>query len=175
MISARYGTVNQIGILVDDLDASIDRWISMLGVGPWTVFRNARLDGNYRGRKGVVAMDVGLAFQGDVQIELIKITNETPSPYRDASGRPLKGMHHIAWLAEDLDAAVRRAVGDGLKLVFEGNGVGTRVAYLEAPDEPGILFEFIESDAMPAMFRDGIPAARNWDGSNPVTVINMAG
>lgn len=32
-----YGPIDQIGYLVDNLDASIQRWIAHMGVGPWTV------------------------------------------------------------------------------------------------------------------------------------------
>lgn len=175
MTQAKYGPIDQIGHLVDDLDASIDRWIRLMGVGPWTVFRNVSLNGQYRGAAGIVTMDVGLAYQGDVQIELIKITNATPSPYRDDAGRPILGIHHVAWVVDDLDATVARAVADGLKPVFEASNPASRVAYLEAPGEPGVLFEFIAGEGMRAMIDAGIAATRAWDGSNPVTVIDAAG
>ncbi|WP_380872829.1 glyoxalase [Sphingomonas sp. DBB INV C78] len=174
MTQAKYGPIDQIGYLVDDLDASIQRWIDMMGVGPWTVFRNVSLNGSYRGQAGVVGMDVGLAYQGDVQIELIKITNETPSPYRDAAGKPILGVHHVAWVVDDLDAAVERATADGLKVAFAASSPGTHVAYMEADGEPGVLFEFIESPATRDMIGAGIIATKNWDGTNPVHVIDFA-
>ena len=175
MTKAKYGAIDQIGYLVDDLDASIQRWINLMGVGPWTMFRNVSLDGQYRGQKGIVTMDVALAYQGDVQIELIKITNETPSPYRDASGAPILGVHHIAWVVPDLDDVVTRATADGLKVAFSASNPGTKVAYMEADNEPGVLFEFIESPATRAMIDEGIVIAKTWDGSNPVHVIDFAG
>ncbi|SNS61115.1 Catechol 2,3-dioxygenase [Sphingomonas laterariae] len=174
MTQAKYGPIDQIGYLVDDLDASIARWIDLMGVGPWTVFRNVSLNGSYRGQAGTVTMDVGLAYQGDVQIELIKITNETPSPYRDAAGQPILGVHHVAWVVDDLEAVVARAKADGLKVAFEATNPGTRVVYMEADGEPGVLFEFIESPATRDMINSGIVATRNWDGSNPVHVIDFA-
>lgn len=174
MTKAKYGPINQIGYLVDDLDASIQRWINLMGVGPWTVFRNVSLDGRYRGQQGIVAMDVALAYQGDVQIELIKVTNETPSPYRDASGAPILGVHHVAWVVPHLDEVVAGATADGLKVVFAASNPGTKVAYLEAENEPGVLFEFIESPATRAMIDEGIAATKAWDGTNPINVIDFA-
>ncbi|MGH6782455.1 MAG: VOC family protein [Sphingomonadaceae bacterium] len=174
MTQAKYGPIDQIGYLVDDLDASIQRWITLMGVGPWTVFRNVSLDGRYRGHAGVVTMDVGLAYQGDVQIELIKITNETPSPYRDAAGQPILGVHHVAWVVDDLATAVARAEADGLKVAFAAASPGTRVAYMEAEGEPGVLFEFIESPATRDMIGAGIAATKAWDGTNPVHTIDFA-
>lgn len=75
---ARYGAIDQTGILVEDLDASIARWIDHSGVGPWTIFRNVRMDGSYRGEPTLVTMDVGLSYQGEMQIELIQVTNDAP-------------------------------------------------------------------------------------------------
>lgn len=165
--------IDQIGYLVADMDASIERWIAHMGVGPWTVFRNVALEGRYRGEQCTVRMDVGLAYQGGIQIELIKITNDGPSPYRDKAGRPIAGIHHVAWIVDDLDAAVARATARGLTIAFEAANSVTRVAYLESLDEPGVLLEFIEGAGMREMIQSGITATQNWDGHNPVHIIDM--
>lgn len=173
MGQAKYGPIAQIGMVVEDIDASIQRWIATLGVGPWTLFRNVTLNGQYRGQDTIVKMDVGLAYQGDTQVELIHVTNGALSPYLSSSGAPLVGLHHLAWIASDLDAAVAKAEADGLSVVFRAESPGTRVAYLEAQDENGILFEFIESQATRDMIADGIAATRNWDGTDPIHVIDF--
>ena len=174
MSMAQYGAITQIGMVVEDLDASLKRWIDVMGVGPWTVFRNVRLNGRYRGQDTVVMMDVGLAYQGETQVELIHVTNGAVSPYLKADGTPLSGLHHLAWITDDLDAIVAQAESDGLQVVFQAESPGTRVAYLEAKGEDGVLFEFIESPATKQMIVDGIAATRNWDGSNPIHVIDFA-
>jgi methylmalonyl-CoA/ethylmalonyl-CoA epimerase len=174
MSQAKYGPITQIGLVVDDLDASIRRWIDTMGVGPWTVFRNVTLNGHYRGQDTVVTMDVGLSYQGETQVELIQPTNGASSPYRDDAGRPLAGLHHLAWIVDDLDLVLARASADGLKLVFRAENPGTRVAYLQAPGEEGLLFEYIESPATRELIAAGIAATRNWDGANPIHEIDFA-
>ena len=169
MNTQTFGTIDQIGYLVDDLDQSIGRWVAHTGVGPWTVFRGVSLEGRYRGKPVTVTMDVALGYQGDTQIELIKATNDAPSPYRHADGRPVLGMHHIAWVVDDIDAAVARLTSNGLTVVFEAENPATRVAYLAHDHEPGVLYEVIEGAGMRELIRSGIAAARAWDGSNPVT------
>lgn len=173
MSQAKYGPITQIGMVVEDLDASIQRWIATMGVGPWTVFRNVTLNGHYRGQDTVVKMDVGLSYQGDTQIELIHVTNGASSPYLSSSGVPLAGLHHIAWITADLEASVAKAEADGLSVVFRAESPGTRVAYLEAQDEKGIFFEFIESEGTKTLIADGIAATRNWDGTYPIHVIDF--
>lgn len=169
-----FGPIVQIGYLVDDLDAAVARWTGRLGVGPWTVFRNVTLDGRYRGEATVVGMHVALGYRDGLQIELIEVTNHAPSPYRGADGHRLKGIHHVAWLVDDRDAAVAAMTARGLTLAFEAGNPGTKVAYLESPDEPGVLFEYIESPATRTLIAEGVAATRDWDGSNPVTVIDFA-
>jgi len=52
----------------------------------------------------------------------------------------------------------------------------TRVAYLEDPREPRLLFEFIEMNAlMRAGFEARLAAARDWRGDNPVQIIDLGG
>ncbi len=71
----------QMGYVVADLDAAIDHWVTHAHVGPWTVFRGVTLNGRYAGADTVVTMDVAMGYHGDLQIELMKITSSTPSPY----------------------------------------------------------------------------------------------
>lgn len=168
------GPCQQIGYIVEDLDTSIRRWIETTGVGPWTVFRNVTMEGIYRGQATTVTMNVGLAYQGDVQIELIQPTNDARSPYRAEDGALILGAHHVAWLTADLDDAVTKAEKAGLRTVFRAENPGTRVAYLEMEGEAGVRFEYIESAATAQLMADGIAAAKSWDGSNPVQVIDFA-
>ncbi len=171
---ARPQPIDQLGFLVDDIDAAMARWIRHSGVGPWTVFRNVMLDGHYRGTPTRVGMDVALGYQGDMQIELIAVTNDTPSPYRADDGTRLSGLHHLARIVDDLDTAVTEAQARGLVVAFTASNPATRVAYLSAPEEPGTLFEFIEGDGMRAMWEAGVAEARTWNGEYPVRTINFA-
>lgn len=172
MKKAPFGTIDQIGYLVGDLEQSIDRWMTQLGVGPWMVFRNVTLTGHYLEQPVTVTMNVGLAYQGDTQIELIQATNDSPSPYRDAHGQPILGMHHVAWVVDDIDAAIERLSADGLQMVFEASNPATRVAYFENASEPGIRYEVIQGAGMRELIQQGIAAARDWDGTHPVQVID---
>ena len=59
---------------------------------------------------------------------------------------------------------------------FEAANEVTRVAYLEDPREPRLLFEFIEMNAvMRAGLAARLAAARDWRGEDPVRVIDLGG
>ncbi|MCW0200041.1 VOC family protein [Sphingopyxis sp.] len=173
MADAIFGAIDQLGFVVADLDRSLSGRMRALGLGPWTVFRGVALDGRFRGQPTHVTIDVALAYQGDMQIELIQPVGDAPSPYRDESGAPLCGMHHMAWIVDDLDAAVASAAARGLSVVFTASNPSTRVAYLEVEGDTGVLYEFIEGAGMREMVAAGIAATRGWDGSDPVTVIDL--
>lgn len=165
---AAEGPVDQIGLVVADLDAAMAARLRIARIGPWTVFRGVVLDGTFRGEPTQVTIDVALAWRGAFQVELIEVKSRTPSPYQRADGTPLAGLHHLAWITDDLDATVAEAQARGLVEVFRASNPATRVAYMEDPVEPGQFYEFIEGHGMRAMCDAGIAAAASWDGMDPV-------
>lgn len=169
------GPIKQVAYIVDNLDNAIQQWIKLTGVGPWMVFRNTTMQGECRGVPTTVKMNVGLSYQAGMQIELIHVLSQTPSPYQDASGRPLIGMHHIAWHSRDLDHDIAQAKARGLSTAFSASNGSVRVAYMESPDAPGVLLELIEGTATVLDgFAAGLKATEAWDGvSNPVQVFDF--
>jgi catechol 2,3-dioxygenase-like lactoylglutathione lyase family enzyme len=120
-------------------------------------------------------MDVALGYRGSEQVELIEITSQTASPYQDAAGRPLEGLHHLAWIVDDL--AAERAVleGQGLAAVFHAANAAVEVVYLADPDAPGVLYELIAGEGQREMHGEGLARARSWDGREANVVIDFAG
>lgn len=174
---ANLGPIRQLALLTPDLDRTVEQWRGATGIGPWTVYRNVRLEGDYRGRTTSVTIDVGLSYQGEMQIEVIAPQGRGPSPYHHDDGSVREGFHHVAWFVEGLDAKVEHAVSRGFARVFRAEALGnsTRVAYLELPAGP-MLFEFIE--ATPPIlegFRAGIAAARDPAQRGELTMIDLAG
>ena len=169
------GNLQQVGYVTDDLDAAIRRWIGSTGIGPWTVYRNVVLAGEFCGRPCSVKMDVGLSYQGDLQIELIEPKTPAPSPYHDRDGRRLIGMHHVAWLSDDLAVDLARAVAQNLAKMFDASNEFSHVAYLTSPGEPGLILEYIQLSAeVRSGYARAIETCRSWDGvTQPVTTIDL--
>jgi methylmalonyl-CoA/ethylmalonyl-CoA epimerase len=176
MTTQSFGPIRQIAWVVADLEASVQSWLRVSGVGPWTCFRNVALIGRHRGKATRVRMHVALGYQDGVEIELIEDLGEGSSPYRSADGAALIGMHHVAWFSDDVANDIVRARERGMSLCFEAANEVTRVAYLEDAAEPRLLFEFIEMNAaMRAGLEARLAAARGWDGTQPVQVIDLKG
>jgi methylmalonyl-CoA/ethylmalonyl-CoA epimerase len=171
-----FGPIRQIAWVVRNLDDSVKSWLRVSCVGPWTCFRNVALSGEWRGERTNVRMHVALGYQNGLEIELIEDLGGASSPYRSPTGEPLIGMHHVAWFSEDLARDVARARNRGMMPFFEAGNKVTRVAYLEDPQEPKLLFEFIEMNpVMRAGLDARLAAARDWSGEDPVRVIDLGG
>lgn len=171
------GPIKQVAYIVDDVERSIRQWIQLTGVGPWMVFKNTTMRDECRGVPTTVKMNVGLSYQAGMQIELIEVLSQTPSPYQDASGRPLIGMHHIAWHSRDIDADIASAKARGLSTAFAASNGAVRVAYMESAEAPGLLLELIEA-TVPVLdgFAAGLKASQEWDGSsNAVQILDFEG
>jgi methylmalonyl-CoA/ethylmalonyl-CoA epimerase len=171
-----FGPIRQIAWVVRNLEESVDNWMRVSGLGPWTIFRNVAMAGKLDGDAVRVRMHVALGYQGDMEIELIEDLGAGPSPYRSAAGEPLVGMHHVGWFSDDVRADMDRGAARGMQVRFEAANEVTRVAYLADPREPRLLFEFIEmNDAMRSGFAARLEASRSWQGENPLRVIDLGG
>jgi hypothetical protein len=165
-----FGPIKQVAWLVEDIEPSARRWSRFSGIGPWTIYRNVTLTGQYRGQPTVIVMDVALSYQDELQIELISPRSTTPSPYQDPeTGKTLVGMHHVAWMTDDLARDKARGRERGLEIVFEATNAVTNVAYFASADEPGLLLEFMQASPMLLDgFEQGVAASRAWDGVEPI-------
>jgi len=163
-----FGPVRQLGYVVDDLGRAVEAWTRRLGVGPWTLIRNIPLHCHYFGKPSEPSIDIALAYRGEVQIELIRQTNEAPSPYLPFQRRGDYGLHHTAFLSARIDQDVARAEAAGLHLVCDIRmPTGGRYVYFEAPvpGERGFIELLEATPQMLGMFERGIAAAAAWDGS----------
>lgn len=161
MASKDFGPVKQFGYIVEDLGAAVASWRDSLGIGPWTVIKNVPLHCEIDGRKSMPMINLALAYQGDVQIELIQQIDDKHSPYRCFIERGHYGLHHMAYLCDDIDGDIQRATEQGLALACDIKMPdGSRYAYFQRADfGEQLFFEFLQATpAMKAMFKAGIAA-----------------
>lgn len=170
-----FGTIAQIGYVVRDIEASMAGFIES-GIGPWFYLKNVQ-PGNftYRGRPSGMAMDVAVANSGDIQIELIQPVNDEPSMYKDFLDAGHEGLQHFAYWSENYQQLYDRALAVGFTVGQEGEigGPTGRFAYLETEHHPGTVIEISDLDGSKKFAFDLIKlAAANWDGSNPIQIID---
>jgi hypothetical protein len=152
-LTEHFGGIRQLGHVVADLDAVLKEWRRCKGIGPWTIMRNVRLNAVYRGEPSQPLIDIALAYCGDVQIELIQQRNAAPSPYRARIEAQRYGLHHVAFLCDDIGGDVRRAEALGWRVVCDIRMPGSgRYVYLQSTHfGDDFYIEFLE--ASPVMRR----------------------
>jgi len=165
------GPVRQIGFVVEDLDAALESWLAV-GVGPWFVLRDLKLRADYRGQPCEVTLSIGLANTGEMQVEVIRQEDATPSIYTEFLAGGREGFHQLAWWTTDFETAVRDATAAGWPVVWAGGEGGVRFVYLEPPAGLATVFEISELTEGVAGFNQLIrDAAHGWDGSDPIRTL----
>ncbi len=174
-MSRFFGEIRQVAYLVPDIEAAMDYWANVLGVGPW--YYNPRVpiqNYTYRGERHEPHNSVALANAGGVQIELLQTRNDVPSMYRDFQRAGHVGGQHVAYWTEDFDADLARAEAAGFKVCMSGEvGENGRFVYFEDGKHPGLhpgaLIELSEvAGPKGRLFTLIREAAKDWDGSEPV-------
>lgn len=162
-------TVFQNAWVVPDLEAAIDRWVDQMGIGPFFVMVQNRLqEVTYRGEPAELSMRVALAQAGPVQIELIEQTSDGPSAYRDSVPAGEMGFHHLCVWTHDIDADIAYFDSLGYPAATLGRS-GARFGYFDTRPLLGCMLEVVEfQPRIEATFKAIADAAVDWDGSNPV-------
>ncbi|MDZ5699632.1 VOC family protein [Chelativorans sp. M5D2P16] len=165
------GAIRQLGYVVDDIEAAMAHWHSVMGVGPWFYNPKVPIEGyRYDGQPYEVHNAVALANSGPLQVELIEIRNDAPSMYRDFLRAGHSGLQHVAYWTQAYDADLARMEAEGFRQKMSGKvGANGRFVYFDREAHPGTVIELSEvvgpKGRLFEMIRD---AAEGWDGSDPV-------
>jgi len=141
--------VHHTGIIVSDLERSIDFYHGILGLDfanePSPVFDDPEL-GPKVGVPGAALRQVTLKA-GDDQVELLEYS-APPSPVDEPVPQNALGAHHVGFRVDDIDGKVRELQEKGVEFlgdvtaVDEGVLAGWRWVYFRDPD--GITLELVE-------------------------------
>ncbi|MVU81431.1 VOC family protein [Nocardia sp. ET3-3] len=116
------GPVFQVAWVVTDLEAAEKEFGARYGVENWV-----RIPGihfapetcRFRGAPADFTIDSSMGYAGGQQVELITpVTGE--SLYTEALAQGGPGLHHIAWVPDDFDAAVAELRASGVEILQHG-------------------------------------------------------
>lgn len=172
-LPALLGPRMQMAYVVRDLDAALDYWTRVLGVGPFVVFEGA-IGGRpvtHHGQPTGFDMTLAFSYWDGMQIELVCPRDDEPSPYREFLRAGREGLHHLGFWPDDFDAACAAAEQAG----FIENCViwlddGSRSAiYYDAPKHVGIMVEIVPMTPQRRDYFGRIERlAWTWDGTRPI-------
>lgn len=170
-VPASLGPPVQIAYAVPDARAAAQRWVGDLGVGPFFLRPHIELASVvHRGRSATFDHTSAYAQWGAVMVELVQDHGDGPSVVRDMYGPDESGLHHLAFIVDDLDATVDRLAGIGLTTAMRATTAGgVRFDFVDAVGTHGHMLELYErSDRLLAFYDAVAAAAEGWDGRDPI-------
>jgi methylmalonyl-CoA/ethylmalonyl-CoA epimerase len=162
------GPVMQFAFVPKDFDAALRHWTETMGVGPFFLLENNLLgEGIYLGEPYHCVFTIAIAYWGDVQIELVRQENDSPSIYQGVAG---EALHHTCILTRDIPGAHKIAEDAGAKVLVEGKvAEDGYVLYVDTGGGPGTIVEILQLASGGEELFEMIKAASvGWDGSEPL-------
>ena len=142
--------IAQVALVVEDLDATVENYWRMFGIGPWHFYTYEapllkRM--TYMGEPAEYSIRIALSYIGELRIELSQ-HRRGPTVHHDFVDRKGYGVHHFGLLVDDMPEAIREAEAAGYHIIQDGAGFGLdgdgHFAYLDTEEELGITLELIQ-------------------------------
>jgi len=130
-----FGRIDHIGVAVEDLDAAIDLYEESFGM---------ELD--HRETVESQGVEAALLDVGDGHVELLAPLGPDTAVGKFLAKRG-KGLHHVAYATDDIDATLERLAAAGIELIDSEPRLGirdSRVAFLKPSSTGGVLTEIVE-------------------------------
>lgn len=129
--------IEHIGILVKDLNKSLQRYTEILGLKLKEI-EEVKVE-NALNRVAFLPI-------GETQIELVETTSETGLAAQFLKERG-EGIHHVALEVEDLEKAFADLKSRGVKFLWDRiipGSRGSRVAFFEPEEFNGVYVELVQ-------------------------------
>ena len=144
----------QVGIVVHDLEKSMERYEKAFGIGPWEVINvdsSMFSEMTYHGKPVQHRFRAALAMVGPMQLELIEPL-EGDNIYSDFLKEHGEGLHHLGHVrVSDLDEAIQSFEKEGFPCLQSGRSSRAGVAYMDTSKTLGFIIELLEmSEGVPA-------------------------
>ncbi len=140
--------VNQIGILVPNIPEAVGFYAKLLNIRQWYRSNTVKHEAVYRGKPVNAEMDIVIAVQGSVEIELIQVNHKDECAYSDLLKKSGGGIHHLGFTVSGYDKKLDQMKRNGVEVLQSGvittkGSAITRYAYLDTIKHCGIISELI--------------------------------
>lgn len=137
--------VTQIGIVVRNIEKSVEAWEKLLGVKASGIVETGPLEETgmkYKGRAAEGRAKLAFLQLENITIELIEPVGG-PSTWRDFLEKHGEGVHHIAFNVEDMERAENSLIEIGVEIDQAGFFTGGAYAYTNPESPLGIIIELL--------------------------------
>ncbi len=152
VLPIRLGDVLQAGLVVRDLQKSMEAYWKLLGIGPWRIYTYAPpmlRESVVRGRRVDYSMRIACAQAGPTQLELIEPL-EGPSIYKEHLALKGEGLHHIqSRVEEDIGVVLAAFAARGIDVIMSGKFGEGEFYYLDTEATLGLIYEIFQRRSRP--------------------------
>jgi hypothetical protein len=173
-LGAFLGAPVQVAYVVSDVEAAAHAWCRDFGAGPFFVRRHIELvDVMYRGRPGTFDHSSAYGQWGSLMVELIVDHGSSESPIRDVYGPGETGLHHLAFVVDNLHEVAKSQVALGCRIAMSARTAGgTQFHFVDTMATHGHMLELYErSERLRKFYSQVAAAAQEWNGDEPVRTL----
>jgi methylmalonyl-CoA/ethylmalonyl-CoA epimerase len=134
---------NHVGIVVKDLEKTIEFYSSTLGVGPFQI-REFKTEGaTFHGKPASAKFKTAVAPIGQFEMELIQVL-EGETPHTEFLRSKGEGLNHLCLEVRDFENKMAELGKKGIQPLYYYRGSEAGFVYLNTDKIGGITFELIE-------------------------------
>jgi catechol 2,3-dioxygenase-like lactoylglutathione lyase family enzyme len=173
-LGALLGAPVQIAYAVTDAIVGAEAFARDFGAGPFFVRPHIELvDVVYRGRPGAFDHTSAYGQWGSLMLELVVDHGNGNSPVGDVFAPGESGLHHLAFIVDDLHATVKALVAAGYEIAMSARTTnGTEFHFVDTRPTHGHMVEIYErSDRLRDFYEMVAGAAVGWAGDRPLRML----
>ncbi len=140
--------MTQVGIVVEDIEATAAHWAAFLGLEKVPEIRmtsaSERVPTEYRGKPTDASAKLAFIRLDNITIELIEPVGEdsTWNEFLETNG---EGVHHIAFQVKDMNERIREFGDRDIPMVQRGGWATGEYAYMDGGKNIGLIVELLEN------------------------------
>lgn len=171
--SQMLGKPVQLAYAVADIHLAARQWVEQFGAGPFFIRSHIPVtDVVYRNQPATFDHSSAYGQWGDIMVELVQDHGTAPSVVRERFGPTESGLHHVAFMVDDLDAATAQCAALGFALAISARSSTTRFHFIDSVATLGHMIELYQrSERLLAFYAIVREAAQGWGGTDPLRMI----
>jgi catechol 2,3-dioxygenase-like lactoylglutathione lyase family enzyme len=139
-------SIDQVCLVVEDVQKTIENYWLILGIGPWDVYQwqtPLLYDYRYYGKPAWSRAKVALTQVGSVQLEIVEHV-DGDSIYQDFLKEHGEGLHHVKFVTENTDQILATLAQQGLPCIQSGcYGDTGHYNYVDTTGPLRAIWEFV--------------------------------
>lgn len=131
--------VHHVGVVVEDMEKARAHFNS-LGMGPFEPLELSPSEGLLRGKRLITTPIISMGTVGGIVIELLQPTEEDSlaKEFYESKG---EGIHHIAFLVDDIDRETEKLAAKGVRVIFSQKFGKGGCAFFDTGQVGGVYVE----------------------------------